>query len=230
MRCRQPGPVHIAAAALCCWPLASFASPFEVPDVDPEEYLELKTTLERESSGDQREWDAPQFELTFPLAEDLELSLETGYAIVEEDGESHSGLSDSEVSAKWRFYDRGTTLTLQPAFTFDTGHANDEGDAFSLGLLAAHSFGPLELSGRIGVEEDETFGSLLFLFTVSEDLRLGAELAADHDEGLHLRTNAGVKWELSENIEIQALVGRTIENEAGPPSTRAKLVFEYEFR
>lgn len=225
------GPVRIAAAALCCWPLASFASPFEVPDVDPEEYLELKTTFERESSGDEREWDTPQFELTFPLAEDLELSLETGYAIIEEDGESHSGLSDSEVSAKWRFHVRGsTTLTLQPAFTFDTGHADDEGDAFSLGLLAAHSFGALELSGRIGVEEDETFGSILFLYTVSEDLRLGAELAADHDEGLHLRGNLGLKWELSENIEIQALIGRTMENEQGPPATRAKLVIEYEFR
>jgi hypothetical protein len=225
----QPGPVRIAAAALCCWPLASVASPFEVPDVDPEEYLELKTTFERESSGDERDWDAPQFELTFPLAEDLELSLESGYAIVEEDGESHSGLSDSEVSAKWRFYDRGTTLTLQPAFTFDTGHADGEGDAFSLGLLAAHSFGTLELSGRLGVEEDEVFGSVLFLFTVAEDLRLGAELAGDHDEALHLRANVGLKWEVSENIEIQALVGRTIENEEGPPATRAKLVIEYEF-
>jgi hypothetical protein len=222
--------MRVAVAALCCGPLAAFASPFEVPDVDPEEYLELKTTLERESSGDDREWDAPQFELTLPLAAGLELSFESGYAIVEEDGESHSGLSDSEVSAKWRFYDRGTTLTLQPAFTFDTGHLDGEGDAFSLGLLAARSFGPLELSGRIGVEEEETFGSILFLFTVSEDLRLGAELAADHDEDLHLRGNLGAKWEVSENIEIQALIGRTLENEEGPPVTRAKLVLEYEFR
>jgi hypothetical protein len=222
--------MRLAAVMLCCWPLTSLASPFEVPDVDPEEYLELKTTVERESSGDEREWDAPQFELTFPLAEDLELSLETGYAIVEEDGETDSGLSDSEVSVKWRFYERGTTLTLQPAFTFDTGDADDEGEEFSLGLLAAHAVGALELSGRIGVAEEETFGSILFLYTVSEDLRVGAELAGDHDEGLHLRGNLGVKWEVSETIELQALVGRTIENEQGPPVTRAKLVLEYEFR
>jgi hypothetical protein len=229
--------VLFAAAALCCWPLVAVASPFEVPDVDPDENLELKTTFERRSSGPSREWDAPQFELTFPVAPDVEVSVETGYAIEELDGESRRGLSDTELSAKWRFLhtDRAK-LTLQPAVTFDTGDDLGEDDhAFELAVIGARIYGTYELNARIGYErafggeEDAVFGSVLLLHTLSDSLRIGAELAADHEDALHLRANLGVKWEVSDHMELQALIGRTLEHEDSPPVTRAKLVIEYEF-
>jgi hypothetical protein len=222
---------------LCCGPLVAVASPFEVPDVDPDEALELKTTLERRGSGDEREWDAPQFELTFPAAPNVEVSLEAGYAITESGGESHSGLSDTELSAKWRFLhtDR-TSLTLNPAITFDTADDFGEDDrTFELGLLGSRTFGALDLNARIGYErtfdgeEDAVFGSVLLLRTLTPTVKIGAELAADHEDALHTRVNLGVKWEAAEHLELQALVGRTIRNEDGPPETRVKLVLEYEF-
>jgi hypothetical protein len=237
MRCEQPGPVLLAAAALCCGPLVAVASPFEVPDVDPDEAIELKTTLERRSSGAEREWDAPQFELTLPAAPDVEVSLEAGYAITESDGETHSGLSDTEISGKWRFlHTERAKLTLNPAITFDT--ADDFGapdHAFELGLLGSRAFGAFDINARIGYErsfdgaEDAVFGSVLVLHTLTQRLKIGAELAADHEDALHLRANLGVKWEVADHIEVQALLGRTIENQDGPAQTRAKLVVEYEF-
>jgi hypothetical protein len=223
-------------AALCCAPLGAVASPFEVPDVDPEENIELKTTLERRSSGDLREWDAPQFELTFPAGPDAEVSIESGYAIEESGGERDRGLGDTEVSAKWRFVHTDLwKLTLQPAITFDTGDLGEDDHAFELGLLGARALGPAEVSGRIGYErsfdgeEDAVFGSVLLLYALNEDVRIGAELAASDEDALHLRTNLGVKWAVAEGISLQALIGRTIENREGPPVTRAKLVLEYEF-
>ena len=224
----------LAAAALCCGPLVAVASPFEVPDVDPEENLELKTTLERRSSGDSREWDVPQFELTFPVVPDLEVSVEAGYLIEESGGEDERGVSDTELSAKWRFlHTEHAKLTLQPAITFDTGDLGEDDHVIELGLLGSRTFGAFDLNGRIGYEraldgdEDAVFGSVLLLFAVSDAVRVGAELAADHEDTLHLRGNLGVKWEVSDHLELQALFGRTLD---GPvPVTRVKLVMEYQF-
>jgi hypothetical protein len=228
--------VLTATAALCCAPLAVLASPFEVPDVDPEENLELKTTLERRSSGDSREWDVPQLELTFPVAPRIEASVEAGYAIEESGDEEERGVSDIELNAKWQFLrTERSRLTLQPAITFDTSDLGEDDHEIELSLLGAHRFGSLDLQGRIGYErrldgeEDAVFGSVLFLFTTSDDVRVGAELAADHEDSLHLRANLGVKWEVSDHLELQALIGRTLDYDDGRPVTRAKLVLEYEF-
>jgi hypothetical protein len=221
-----------------CWaPLAVLASPFEVPDVDPEENIELKTTLERRSSGDTSEWDAPEFELTFPVRSRVEASIEAAYAIEESGDETQRGFGDVELNAKWQFLrtDR-TRLTLQPAITFDTADDLGEDDhALELSLLGARTLDAFELDGRIGYErsfdgeEDAYFGSALLLFDVSEGVRVGAELAATHADALDLRANVGIKWEVAEHLELQALIGRTVEYDEGPPVTRAKLVLEYEF-
>ena len=169
--------------ALCSTPLA-LASPFEVPDVDPEENLELKTTIERRTG----EWDVPELELTFPVRPRVEASIEAAYAIEE----TQRGLSDVELNAKWQFVrTERTRLTLQPAITFDT--ADDLGEdehVFELGLIGARSFGAFELDGRVGYErsfdgeEDAYFGSALLLYDVAEDVRVGAELAATDADAL----------------------------------------------
>jgi hypothetical protein len=238
MRREQRCPVLVAAAAFCCAPLAALASPFEAPDVDPEENIELKTTLERRSSGEAREWDAPQIELTFPVRSRVEASIEAGYAIEESgDERQRHGLGDLELNAKWQFLrTERTRLTLEPAITFDIADDLGEDDhAIELGLIGARTFRTFELDGRIGYErsfdgeDDAYFGSALLLFDVSEDIRIGAELAATHADALHLRANFGIKWEAAEHIELQVLIGRTLEYDDGPPVTRAKLVLEHEF-
>jgi hypothetical protein len=183
-----------------------------------EENLELKTTLERRSGGDSRESDVPQFELTFPVAPRIEASVEAGYLIEEQGGQRERGVSDVELNAKWQFLrTERSKLTLQPAVTFDTGDLGEDEHEFELGLLGSHLFGSLDLQGRIGYErrfdgeEDAIFGSVLLLFSFSDAVRVGGELAADHADSLHLRANLGVKWEVSDGIELQALIGRTID-------------------
>lgn len=178
----------------------------------------------------------PQVDLNYGIGERVELTYFANYYNLRtSDGGSSSGISDSELAVKWRFFDNGeggTQASIYPQVTFLTpgSHSDQHGLAsgntsyqlpiefeedlkvVSVDVDFGHSF-------ATGSDADGWFGGVC----VGRELRKGwdvdgevhveTDARADHGEVI---ANVATRIDLSEHYTLMLLVGRDLSNGIGP--------------
>lgn len=238
--------VLLAAAALAL-PLAAQAGPWEVGSTSPSKTKKVKAEVTWKHTDSKDTWARPVLKFAAPLAEDLSYEVSAGYGIVEKaNGTTRGGAKDVTGKLKWRFVNETDThpaFLVEPKFTFDTGDraAGIGGGVTTLKvpLRAGKQFGRMRLTGEVfythGFDHDyhdvAGYGGLVE-YQLTKRMLVGVDLLNDrpvHDGHHHLRGDAAFKFKASEDVELQGLIGRSVENLRGEMATSAKVVAVYKF-
>jgi hypothetical protein len=191
----------------------------------------------------------PAIELTAPVTAWQEASFEVSRGMIrEKNGRVVQGLRDLEAGSKIRLFqgEKGSlipTVAIEPTLVMPTGSVGRGlGDGEWRGELpvtfgwksgAAKFYGQVGYAHGFGRNHGGTipFGALL-LYDLTETFTIGAEVAGegvrDFDEDDHVVGNVGFQWTALPNVEVHAMVGRTLRNDDGP-AFQTKLALQINF-
>ena len=241
-------PAALLMAAALALPCVALAGPWEVGGTSPSKQKKLKAEVTWKHTDAKDVWARPVLKFAAPLAEGLSYEVAAGYGIVEKDnGLVRGGARDVSAKLKWRFVeeaDRRPAFLVEPKFTFATGDsASGVGGGVTTlktPVRAGKQFGRFRVTAEVshthgfahGYKDLVGYGGLLE-YAPDSRWTVGVDLLADRPvhEGsrYHLRSNAAFKYKAGKNVELQGLLGRSIENRRGELATSAKLVAVYKF-
>lgn len=234
----------LSALLLSNCPLAH-AGPYETGSTSTAKGLKFKSNVQLKHTASKDTWVLPKVGVGGPLAENLELSIGSGYGMIRRaDGSRSGGMRDLSAGLKWRMREEAGSrpaLAIEPSISLPTGdrRAGIGKDAYILELpvRAARQFGEWRLTAEVSLQrslgrDDDQLGSgVLLEYIPSSRWSCGIELVADaprDDPGTrHLRANFGAKQKIGQHLQWQALAGRTVDNPRGGPVTTLKLALEY---
>lgn len=246
--------MSLAAAMAACLPLAcvlaapvrALASPWETTAPEPASTFEIKGIVEHESSREESET-VPALDITFPIRPDvLEVSVTTGAGQLRlADGTVLKGLTDTEVAAKWRVHDGGEagfSFGVEPAVIVPSGDPDKVGDGawrYVLPLLMQFNQGRMSYIANLAYEnrfdggEPEVSAGFVAEREMTDRFSLGVEIAAAAPtrawNEVRVDANLGFTFKLSEKLELQGLIGRSVNGRDGGPVTLSRLFLEYAF-
>jgi hypothetical protein len=177
----------------------------------------------------------PLLDANYGLGDRIQLNYQASWNILQESGaQTQSGMSDSQVAVKWRFYDAGETglqVSTYPRLTFlDPGSDSDRrGTADStanvlLPLEVRRDFGLLSLNVEFGhtfsaaEEERGWMGGLCVGRQLAKGWEIDAEVHLDSSEGLQRSetlVNLGTRYDFSEHATLLAAIGKDAANRLG---------------
>jgi hypothetical protein len=178
---------------------------------------------------------APLLDANYGVGERLQLNFQASWNVLRDAESQESGMSESQVAAKWRFFDAGDTglqLSTYPRITFlDPGSdaarrgVTDSPTSFLLPLEARRDFGPLSLNvdfGHTFCDERNLrgwMGGVCIGREVLKGWELDVETHADGSDRLQRSEgviNMGTRIDLSANATLLLAVGRDVHNSLGP--------------
>lgn len=246
-RNRQRVGLWLAIAALAL-PAVALAGPWEVGGTSPSKTKKVKAEVTWKHTDSKDTWARPVLKFAAPLTSSSSYEVSAGYGIIEKaNGATQTGAKDFTAKLKWRFLEETASrpaLLVEPKFTFDTGDkvsgVGGGVTTLKVPVRAGKQFGKVRLTGEVfythGFDNqyDDTVGyGGLFEYSLTKRLLVGVDLLNDrpiHDGGrYHWRSNAAFKYKATESIELQGLIGRTIENRRGEMATNAKIVAVLKF-
>jgi hypothetical protein len=178
----------------------------------------------------------PLLDANYGVGDRIQLNYQGSWNVLRNDDDpAQSGMSDSQLAVKWRFYDAGETglqLSTYPRITFlnpgsdsDRRGTADSNTTFLLPFEVRRDFGVLSVNvdfGHTFSAEQEDRGWMAGL-CVGREVRKGWELdaevhlaASEHFQGSEAILNVGSRYDLSENATLQLAVGRNVHNSLGP--------------
>lgn len=178
----------------------------------------------------------PLLDANYGVGERVQLNYQASWNVLNNAGQaSESGMSDSQVAVKWRFYDAGDSglqLSMYPRFTFvDPGSDSDRrgtadpSSTFLLPFEVRRNFGVLSVNMDFGhtfsaAEDDRGWmGGLCVGREVTKGWELDAEVHLTSSDGLE-RTeavlNLGSRYDFSEHATLLLALGRDAHNSLGP--------------
>ncbi len=229
-------------------PATVLAGPWEVGSTNPDNAKKIKVEFAGKYTDSRNTYGVPVFEFAAPMTNDLSFEVGAGYGVIDKPQTgSRGGAKDITAKLKWRFFTETghrPAFMLEPKFTFDTGDA-DSGvgggvTTLKLPVRAGKQFGHVRLTGEVfythGFKHDHEnilgYGGLIE-YSPTGNWVIGVDLLNDRpaQEGgrYHLRSNAAIKLKVAPKIELEALVGRSIENRRGELATNVKLVAAFKF-
>lgn len=241
-------PLLRPAVALCLLLGASapaLAGPYETGSTSTAKGIKFKSNVQLKHGADKDTWVLPKFGVGGPLADNLELTMGTGYGRIERaDGRDSHGMRDLSVGMKWRLLDeqgRRPALAIEPSLSLPTGdRASGIGKgayALELPVRASRRFGDMRLTGEasmqrtFGRDADKLGAGLLLEYVAAPHWSCGIELVADaprQDLGAReLRLNIGAKRRIGRHLQWQALAGRSVDDPRGGRTSTVKLALEY---
>jgi hypothetical protein len=209
------------------------------PGTPGDGHWEINLGLSTERRPGERVSELPLIDVNYGIGDRWQLKYEVPYLRLSEDGESSiSGLGNSEVGVKWRFYDAGEgglSVSVYPQVEFNNpgSHADDKGlaehgSAFILPFQFEKDVGPVTLIWQVGREfrsgGDSWFYGISAGHRFNEKVEVAVELAGGGTARLdrtQLTANFGVVVDLSERDSVMFSIGRELHNHAEP---RASLV------
>lgn len=229
-------------------PTTTLAGPWEVGSTNPSKTKKIKMELTGKYTDSKDTYGVPVLKFAAPLADDSSFEVATGYGVVDKSQQgSRGGARDITAKLMWRFIgetDHRPAFLLEPKFTFDTGDTGSGvgGDATTLKMpvRAGKQFGSVRLTGELfythgfrhDYEDVAGYGGLIE-YSPHERWVVGVDLLNDRPahagSRYHLRSNAAIKLKATPKIELEALVGRSIENRRGEPATSVKFVASFKF-
>lgn len=199
---------------------------------------EFNLALSQSRGGGSRDTSAPMFEVNYGVTDTVKLSYALDWLSSKPArGRSESGLSNSEIGAKWRFLDRGkegAKASVAPALEFNNPGSNAErkglaaeGGTFTLPFQFEQPLGPLALNLEVGrafhfKAADEWSYGVAVGGEVSEAVALGMELFGDAQKNFHrsaLLLNFGASIKVEKNHSLMLAVGRELHRHDGPKAT-----------
>ena len=177
----------------------------------------------------------PQIDANYGVGDRIQLNYQGSWNILREsDGPAESGLSDSQLAVKWRFYDAGDTgfqLSTYPrVFFLNPGDSDRRGTAgpntdFLLPFEVVRNFGALSLDVDFGhtfsaASSDRGWmGGVCVGHNVTKEWELDAEVhfsgSEDLDRGETV-VNLGTRCDLSRNTTLLVALGKDVRNSLGP--------------
>jgi hypothetical protein len=177
----------------------------------------------------------PLLDANYGVGDRVQLNYQASWNILQDSGQpSRSGMSDSQLAVKWRFYDAGENglqVSTYPRFSFlDPGSDSDRrgtaGSAatFLLPFEVRRNFGFLSLNVDFGhvfsaSEADRGWmGGLCVGRELAKGWEIDAEVHADSSERLgrsEALLNLGTRYDLSEHATVLAAIGRDTSDTLG---------------
>jgi hypothetical protein len=177
----------------------------------------------------------PLLDANYGVGDRLQLNYQASWNLLQVSGSpTESGMSDSQVAVKWRFYDGGETawqVSMYPRFTFldpgsdsDRRGTADSNSTFLLPFEVRRDFGVLSLNADFGYTFSGAYadrgwmGGLCVGRELAKGWEIDAEIHADSSERLR-RTetlvNLGTRYDLSEHATLLAAIGKDTSNTLG---------------
>ncbi len=195
-----------------------------------------------------REFDAPLLDINYGLGDHIQLKYEIPWIVLDEEGEhTKNGIGNSLVGVKWRFLDEdrhGLDMSVYPQVEFNNSRASTrrhlvtEETTVLLPFQVAKSLGQWEVLGELGYasiesETDQWFYGLAVGHPVTPRLELLAEIHGEAQRDFRqgeLIFNVGAVYELTDNINLLASVGRGFrESSSGEPQLLTYLAVQFNF-
>jgi hypothetical protein len=178
----------------------------------------------------------PLLDANYGVGDRIQLNYQASWNIARDSGEpSQSGMSDSQVAVKWRYYDAGEMglqLSMYPRFTFVNPGSNsdrkgtaDPNASFLLPFEVRRNFGVVSVNMDVGhtfsgaAEDRGWMGGLCVGREVTKGWELDAELHLTSSEGLQRSEaifNVGTRYDFSEHATLLLAVGGDAHNSLGP--------------
>lgn len=178
----------------------------------------------------------PLLDANYGVGDRIQLNYQASWNIVRQaQDEAESGMSDSQLAVKWRFYDAGESVlqvSTYPRFTFvnsgsdsDRRGTADPHDTFLLPFEFLRNLGPVSLDLDCGrtfsaaAADRGWMAGLCAGHLVAKGWELDAEVHAnfaDRFAGCESIANLGSRVDLSEKTTLLLAVGRDLRNALGP--------------
>jgi hypothetical protein len=200
-------------------------------------HWEINLGVSTERRPGERLSELPLIDLNYGIGDRWQLKYEVPFLRLSEDGAgSESGLGNSEVGVKWRFFDageKGLSVSVYPQLEFNNpGSSSDDkglvehGSTFVLPFQFEKEIGPFTVVGEIGREFHSGGGAWFYGIAaghqISEKVEIAVELAgagSSHLDRTQLTANVGVVVDLSERTSVMFSVGRELHNHEEPRAT-----------
>lgn len=195
---------------------------------------EINTGLAVEKLRNKTTYQAPNLDLNYGVGEHIQLNYSVSWLVLQGDGSTKSGLSDSEAAVKWRFLDQnkqGIDLSVYPRFILnnptssaDRGIVEKE-NIFRLPVQIEKKVGAITVNGEFGRDfhrenADEWLYGLALNYAEIKGLELLAEVFGTVDNGFsRYKTafNLGVRYELGKSYSLLASAGRSFRSAPDQP-------------
>lgn len=243
---RSPIRPTVWSFALFVLPAAVMAGPWEVGGVGLRETQEVTLEAGWRRIDSKETWAVPVLKLAAPLGDDLSYEVSAGYRILERSpGGTRRGAKDIAAKLMWQFLGETASrpvLLMEPKLTFviDAASGGMGGvTTLKMPLRGGKRFGKIRLTGEVlythGFARDYDdlvgYGGLVE-YSPDERWVVGVDLFNDcpvHDGRYHLRGNAAFKFKAMDNVELQGLIGRSVENRRGELATNVRFIASYTF-
>jgi hypothetical protein len=243
-------PHHAVVVMLAVLVIAQEASagPWEVGGTGIDRKRKLKAEIALRESGQDRVWARPVIGYAMPFNDRMSFEFAYGYGIVEGAQDTRSGARDLDVKLKYQLAEETPTRL---AWLFEPKLGIPVGDersgvgrgryALELPVRASRTVDALTytVEGRymhiVGGRQDQQLWGMggLVEYAPRSTWVIGVDVFADAPvnaaDRYHLRSNLAGKWRPSPAWELQALLGRSLDNRRGVPQTSYKLVLEHKF-
>ena len=240
---------RLAACLLLAATLPAQAGPpFLTGDPDPADagHWEISVGLVGERRPDERAYRLPAFELNYGLGAGLEMSFESAWLRVREDGTSLSGIDNSVLGLKWRILEDekdGISLALKPEWEFRNARSARKGlvedeNAFLLDLRMQKAVGPVQLGMSVArvhpaKSPDGWEYGVFVKHETKEGSTLGIELNGAGSKSFSPReliVNLAAQLKVTESGKLLVGVGREVRNRDEPKlDLRAYLGWQFAF-
>jgi hypothetical protein len=179
----------------------------------------------------------PLLDANYGVGDRLQLNYQASWNVLQaSDAGTTSGMSDSQLALKWRFYDAGDDglkVSMYPRLSFlDPGSDSDRrgtaepSSAFLLPFEVLRDFGIVSVNADFGhifsAAADErgwTYG-LCVGHNVTKHWEIDAEVHFNSSDDLQkseTTVNFGTRYDLSENATLMLAIGKDTGNSLGPP-------------
>ena len=172
----------------------------------------------------------------YGVGDRIQLNYQASWNILRDaDEPAESGMSDSQIAVKWRFYDAGETglqVSMYPRITFldpdsdsDRRGTADPSTTFLLPFEVRRDFGAVSLNADFGhvfsaaAQDRGWMGGLCVGREVSKGWELDAEVHMESSDRLERNEaviNVGTRYDFSGHATLLLAVGRDAHNSLGP--------------
>jgi hypothetical protein len=181
----------------------------------------------------------PLLDANYGVGDRIQLNYQGSWNMLSDAGDPQkSGMSDSQIAVKWRFYDGGGTglqVSTYPRYTFlnpdsdsDRRGTADPNATFLLPFEIRRDFGVLALNVEIGhvfsgsAQDRGWIGGVCVGREVSKGWEIDAEIhmsSSGHLERSEALINVGTRYDLSGHSTLLLAVGRDARNSLSPKAS-----------
>jgi hypothetical protein len=181
---------------------------------------------------------SPLIDLNYGVGARIQLKYEVPWIIEDQGGDSRTGLGNSLLGVKWRFYDAGPAgwqISTYPQVEFNYPSSSsprrglaDPGTRYLIPFEFERSYADFDINVEVGrwIRPAGAQDSWVAGFVIGHELVKGIEVIAElHDENdVHspdheLIANFGARWDLSDRYTILLSAGRDLTNTLGARNT-----------